>query len=178
MIQITLGKKKLIDPSTDYHPLRRTQVGWDEGLTDQQLYEIARGGWAMGKKAWQERYAVVSGAGVARQAIEIHTIIPVRDGRHAFVGRILQPGDPVHDLYVGKPAPNGSQQNPITYFDSPLDRRVCACGCGTPISRGDFLPGHDQRAIHERISQVGTVKDFITWFDDTWPGSASPEPAL
>jgi hypothetical protein len=24
---------------------------------------------------------------------------------------------------------------------------------------------------------VGTVKDFITWFDNTWPGLASPEPA-
>ncbi|SRR6266851_173369 len=37
--------------------------------------------------------------------------------------------------------------------------------------------GHDQRAIHERIAKVGTVKDFITWLDDAWPGPASPEPA-
>ncbi|MGH3181481.1 MAG: hypothetical protein ACRDOH_32475 [Streptosporangiaceae bacterium] len=49
--------------------------------------------------------------------------------------------------------------------------------CGTPINRGDFLPGHDQRAIHERIARVGTVKDLITWSDDTWPGRTSPEPA-
>ncbi len=46
--------------------------------------------------------------------------------------------------------------------------RVCGCSCGTPINRGDFLPGHDQRAIHERIAKVGTVKDFITWFDNAW----------
>jgi len=55
-----------------------------------------------------------------------------------------------------------------------LDNRVCACHCGTPINRGDFLPGHDQRAIHERIAKVGTV---ITWFDETWTESASLEPA-
>src|SRR6266852_8962231 len=105
MIQITLGKKRLADPSTDR--LHRTQIGWEEGLTDQQLYEIARGGYVMGKKAWQERYAIVSGAGTARQAIEIDRVVPVAEGRHAFIGRILRPGDPVYDLYVGKPAPNG-----------------------------------------------------------------------
>jgi hypothetical protein len=175
MIQITQGAKRFVDQATD--PLQRTHIGWEEGLTDQQLYDRAHGVYVMGKKAWQERYAIVSGAGTARQAIEIDGIVPVGGGRHAFVGRILQPGHPVYDLYVGKPAPNGSQQNPITYFDSPLDRRTCACGCGTTIKRGDFLPGHDQRAIHERIAQVGTVKDFITWFDDTWPGPTSPEPA-
>ena len=38
-------------------------------------------------------------------------------------------------------------------------------------------PGHDQRAIHERIAKIGTVKDFITWFDDTWTEPASLEPA-
>ncbi len=95
----------------------------------------------MGKKAGQERYAIVSGAGTARQAIEIHQVVNVKGGRRAFAGSVLQPGDPVHDLYVGKPAPNGNQQNPITYFESPLDNRVCACHCGTPINCGDFLPG-------------------------------------
>ncbi|MGW2257835.1 hypothetical protein ACWCXE_08205 [Streptomyces sp. NPDC001780] len=44
----------------------------------------------------------------------------------------------------------------------------CNCGCGKPIERGDFLPGHGRRAIHERIARVGTVMDFITWFDQTW----------
>jgi hypothetical protein len=166
MIQITLGKKKLVDPDED--TLHRSQIGWDEGLTDQQLYDIARAAWAMGKKAGQERYAIVCGAGIARQAIEISEVVALPEGRRAFEGKILQPGDPVYDLYIGKSAPNGNQQNPITYFESPLDNRVCACGCTTPINRGDFLPGHDQRAIHERIAKVGTVKDFITWFDGTW----------
>jgi hypothetical protein len=57
----------------------------------------------------------------------------------------------------------------------------CPTGCpgdAWPNScRDDFLPGHDQRAIHERIAKVGTVKDFITWFDDSWTEPASLEPA-
>jgi hypothetical protein len=167
MIQITLGKKKSVDPDTD--PLQRSQIGWEEGLTDERLFATARGTWVMGTKADQERYAVISGDGRIRGAIEIDEIEPTNDGRRAFIGRLLQPGDPVYDHYIDKPAPNGKQQNPITYFPSSLDQRVCACKCGAPLTRGDFLPGHDQRAIHERIAKVGTVKDFIAWFDETWP---------
>ena len=74
----------------------------------------------MGKKAEHERYAIVSGAGTAQQAIEIRQVVDVNGGRRAFAGSVLQPGDPVHDLYIEKPAPNGNQQNPITYFESPL----------------------------------------------------------
>jgi hypothetical protein len=89
------------------------QIGWDESLTEQQLYDIARGTWATGRRVKQERYAVVSGAGAIRQAIEIDRIVD--DGiRRSFEGRVLQPGGPVYDLYVGKPAPNGRQQKPIT----------------------------------------------------------------
>jgi hypothetical protein len=167
MIQITLGKKKEVSPTRD--PFGRPQIGWTDGLSDQQLQEIARGTWVMpGERVERERFAVVSGGGIIRQAIEIDRVVDAPDGRRAFEGRILGPGHPVHDHYVGQPAPNGPQQNPITYFNSTLDNRECSCGCGKPINRGDFLPGHDQRAIHERIARVGTVKDFITWFDQTW----------
>jgi hypothetical protein len=32
-----------------------------------------------------------------------------------------------------------------------------------------FLPGHDQRAVHDRISeQRGNTMGFIRWFDDTY----------
>ena len=167
MIQITLGRRRPIDPSED--AFARSQIGWTEGLSDQQLHDIARGTWVMpGERVERERFAVVSGDVIIRQAMEIGRIVDTPDGRRAFEGRILGPGHPVYDRYVGKPAPNGAQQNPITYFKSPLDNRKCNCGCGKPIERGDFLPGHDQRAIHERIARVGTVMDFITWFDQTW----------
>lgn len=167
MIQITLGKEKSIDPATD--PLGRSLVGWTDGLAPQQIYDIARWAWVMpGDRVEQERYAVVSGGGIIRLVIEIDRVVDAIGGRRAFEGRILGPGNSVHDHYMDKPAPNGSQRNPITYFESPFDRRVCACGCEEPIKRGTFLPGHDQRAIHERIAKVGSVKDFIDWFDATW----------
>ncbi|MET8732472.1 hypothetical protein ABZV81_35680 [Streptomyces parvus] len=167
MIQITLGKNKDVDPKSD--PLRRAQIGWSDGLSDRQLYEIARGVWVMpGSRVERERFAVVNGGGIIRQVMEIHRVVDVAGGRRAFEGRVLGPGHPVFDRYVGRPAPNGAQQNPITYFKSPLDNRKCNCGCGKPIERGAFLPGHDQRAIHERIARVGTVMDFIAWFDETW----------
>jgi hypothetical protein len=121
MIQITLGKKKVVDPGTD--SLGRSRVGWDKDLSEQQLYSIARGGWVMGKRAEQERYAVVSAGGIIQQAIEIERIDDAGGGRRAFEGQVLQPGHPVHDHYVDRSAPNGTQQNPITYFESPFDIR-------------------------------------------------------
>jgi hypothetical protein len=121
MIQISLGKKKPVDPNTD--SLHRSEVGWCEGLPERQLYEIARGGWVMGRRAERQRYAIVCAGGIARQAIEIHRVFDVGGGRRAFDGRVLQSGDPVHDRYVGKPAPNGTQQNPITYFEPTTDDR-------------------------------------------------------
>ncbi|MFE7332360.1 hypothetical protein ACFU8W_47445 [Streptomyces sp. NPDC057565] len=137
-----------LDPNSD--PLQRSQTGWSNGLSDQQLYEVARGVWVMpGSRVERERFAVVNGGGIIRPAMEIDRVVDVPGGRRSFEGCILGPGHPVYDHYVGKPAPNGVQQNPITYFTSPLDNRKCNCGCGKLIERGDFLPGHDQRAIHE-----------------------------
>ena len=32
-----------------------------------------------------------------------------------------------------------------------------------------FIPGHDQRAVHERIErQWGDTMGFIRWFDETY----------
>ncbi|MFB7763907.1 MULTISPECIES: hypothetical protein [Streptomyces] len=45
MIQITLDKKKDAGPNSD--PLQRSQIGWSDGLCDQQLHDIARGVWVM-----------------------------------------------------------------------------------------------------------------------------------
>ena len=47
------------------------------------------------------------------------------------------------------------------------DQPQCACGCETPVPEGrDFAPsGHDLRAIHDRIRQIGTTAEFLAWFD-------------
>ena len=81
-------------------------------------------------------------------------------------GPILGPAHPVYDHFAGQPAPTKGR-NPVGYFKSEFDLRPCLCRCGG-ISYNNFLPGHDQRAIHERIGKIGTVKDFLTWFDEHW----------
>lgn len=139
MIQITLGKNKDVDPNSD--PLQRSQIGWSDGLSDRQLHEIARGVWVMpGSRVQRERFAVVNGGGIIRQAMEIDRVVDVPGGRRAFEGRILGPGHPVHDHYVGKPAPNGAQQNPITYFDSPWATASATADAASPLAGATSFP--------------------------------------
>lgn len=104
--------------------------------------------------------------GVVRQAIEIESIEPVeRGGRSVVHGTILEPGHPVYDRYVGKTSPVQGLRNPVTYFDDAADGRTCRCGCGGTAMKGDFLPGHDQTALHARVKEIGTVAEFLDWFD-------------
>jgi hypothetical protein len=65
----------------------------------------------------------------------------------------------------------------VSYIDDPEPRHpaepgTCACGCGTPVLTGkSSVPGHDQRAVHERIAkakQWGDTLGFIGWFDETY----------
>jgi len=164
MIHITLGSKVAADRDD---ALGRGWVGFDESMTDAELYEASRGCWVLGSRADDEKHALVSFAGKVRQAIEIDQIELIPScNRRALRGAVLRPGHPVYDRYVGKPSPVVGVRNPITYFDDEDEQRTCACGCDVqPAPHRDFVPGHDQRAVHERIARVGTVKDFLAWFD-------------
>lgn len=44
---------------------------------------------------------------------------------------------------------------------------ICACGCGQQVAKEQsWVPGHDHRAIHERIKRDhGNVAGFIEWYD-------------
>ena len=33
---------------------------------------------------------------------------------------------------------------------------------------GNLLPGHDQRAVPDRIAKLGGVPEFINWLDNTY----------
>ena|SRR6266550_4255044 len=122
---------------------------------------------------------IFDGTGVL--AIEIDRIEPVSgtvggresSRRSVIHGDALTEGHPIYDTYVGKPSPIPPQRNPIGYFNAPEEQTPCLCGCGgqTPAGK-DFIPGHDQTAVHERVRQIGTVRDFIDWFDRVrgyWP---------
>ena len=165
MLHITLSKAFDVDPRVD--ELGRVRVGFDPNMTEAELHEANRGCWVLGKRADRERFAVFSHHRTVVQAMEITGILNL-GRRRALEGRVLHQGDPVYDEFVGGPSPV-SARNPVGYFDHPVGRNVCGCGCGAGIpGSGLFVAGHDQRAIHERIAKIGTVRDFIEWFDRTW----------
>ncbi|MFJ5788133.1 hypothetical protein [Streptomyces hydrogenans] len=173
MIHITLGRMRYVSPEEDQ--LGRDHVGWDPNMGDEALFRANRGCWVLGERAEKEQFALLSCEGDVRMAIEITKLVAVAGGRKAIEGRYLKPGDAVYDAYVGQKQPVDPTRNPITYFDSPHDTRLCGCDCGEPVAGGWFLPGHDQKALHARVSKIGTVRDFIAWFDETYIEPTDPQ---
>lgn len=165
MLHITLGKGRSIDPASD--DLGRSMVGFHSQMTDTELYEANHGCWKLGPRARSERYYLASFDGIVRQAVEIDRIERSSSGsdRSVLHGRILRSGHPVFEKWVGKPSPVTGVRNPITYFDDEADSGICLCGCKARTMGSDFVPGHDQRALHDRVRQIGTVAEFIHWFD-------------
>ncbi|MEU9456745.1 hypothetical protein [Streptomyces sp. NPDC048277] len=166
MLTIALGAYQTF-PEDEYG---KSSAGWRPGLTDEEVLQAGRGRWRLGSRADRERYALFTAMGIVVLALEIGTITAADpDGRRTIDGMILKPDHPVYAKYVGNPAPVGKSQNPVQYVDSPFDRSLCACGCGADTLSGrNFLAGHDQRAIHDRITKVGGVIPFLHWFDKTW----------
>ena len=87
---------------------------------------------------------------------------------------------PVHQAYVGQPTPDSARvRNPVTYFDSTVGGWPCGCGCGDEIYAGEFVRGHEQTALHQRVAQIGTIPEFLRWFDAVRAGTepACPTPS-
>lgn len=166
MLHITLGDWREVEPATD--ELGRSYIGYKDGMTVDDMWESNRGCWVLGERADSERFVVFSHQGVVRMVAEIESIDPTTSKRRVLTGRPLSAGDRAFDVYIDGPAPVQGNRNPITYFDDlRFDRRECACGCGEQITRGDWIPGHDQKALHARVASIGTVKEFVDWFDRT-----------
>jgi hypothetical protein len=171
MLHITLGPTRTIDPDKD--PLHRDRVGYVDTMSELALYDANHGCWVLGERAHREQYVLFTFKGTVKQAVEITSIEQVtnydrsdtRDNRSVIDGTILRPGHQVYDTYVGKPSPVQGVRNPITYFDAPVTGRPCRCECGQTVTGKDFLTGHDQTALHDRVRQIGTVAEFLDWFD-------------
>jgi hypothetical protein len=178
-INLKLAAVTVGEPDTD--PMHRDWVGWEPGLSDQETYEQNRGVWRLGARAKHERYATFSCDGRVRVVVAIDGIekIPSLDDRpakDALVGRVLGRGDAAYEALMDQPVDNF--RNPVTYGPDPSgEPRRCACGCGSAVPKTRvFLPGHDQRAIHDRIThEWGSTLEFIRWFDATY---GSPRDAL
>ncbi|SCG71771.1 hypothetical protein [Micromonospora inositola] len=173
MIHLKIGAPR---PADHNDPMGRDWVGWTPAQTPQQIYDRNRGIWSLGTRAERQRYTVFSSliTGMNVAIIENTGIEDVGGGKRAVVGRVLEPGHPVHDALIDQPALD-NYRNPMTYPDHSVDhQRTCACGCGAAVAGARlFLPGHDQRAIHARIAaQWGDTLGFIRWFDDTFGAPA------
>jgi hypothetical protein len=149
----------------------RSWVGWASDLSPQSIYDANRGLWLLGARADKERYAVFSSTELGEIVCVVELTAPPESfgAKKAVVGTVLGPGNPVHDALIGTPAPD-SFRNPVTYVDDPDGPTRCACGCGTEVSgRSQFVVGHDQRAVHARITaQWGNTVAFLQWFDTTY----------
>lgn len=184
MIHITLSAERRVDPALD--GLGRDRVGYSPTMSPGALYDANHGEWVLGPRAHRERYALLSFEGTVVQGIEIRSIEVTtkrdqadrRDDRSTIHGTILQPGHPVYEKYVRKPSPIGRVRNPVTYIDEGMGYSICRCGCGKLTERGDFLSGHDQVALHQRVREIGTVSDFLDWFDTVRGPSLPGTPGL
>lgn len=169
MIHLKIGHPQEADPTAD--EMGRSWFGYVDEMTPQEMYDRNRGMWVLGPAADAHRYAVFSSVvtklGLVAVKIERLQAFP-GSAKRAIVGTVLGPGHPVHDRYVGQPAPD-RYRNPKTFPPDPdMPPVLCACGCGEGVTGGRaFRIGHDQRAIRERINrQWGGAIGFVRWFDE------------
>ena len=155
-------------------PMDRDWVGFDPAATDQALYERNRGLWNLGPAAGRTKLVTFSYDGLVKVVIAVESVETIaalqQDGRDkkAIVGRVLAAGEAAYDALIDTPV--DAHRNPVTYLTATGGGpALCACGCGAPVTgRRDFIPGHDQRAVHERITRRwGSTMAFLTWFDDS-----------
>ncbi len=174
-------------------PLNRSSIGFFPRMTEVEAWEAGRGVWKMSTdKAARQKFALIVAEGQVRAVGEI-TGVTVHGDRIALEGHPLAKGHPVHDAYLGQPDPlTTGSQNPVGYCELPEEQqfiqRACGCGCGETSDR-DFLPGHDVRAMQQRVRTYfgGSPKRFLRWVDsmlstsasvggrDAWPGNLMPE---
>ena len=103
---------------------------------------------------------------------------PGKPGRRIIEGRLLDDDHPVHRAYVGRPTPDSARvRNPVTYLDSEVGGWPCGCGCGTEIFVGEFVRGHEQTALHQRVARIGTIPEFLRWFDGLYSAAQVRTPS-
>lgn len=185
---LRLGNYKTLDAPD---ALGRDWVGWFPRMTEDEAYEAGRGAWKLGPRADEEAFAfIVAGTGdrTVLTTIEIDALTPAdEEGRRSIIGRVLEPGHPVREAYLGQPDPlHNTSRNPVGYVELPEEEpyrlRDCRCGCGTQTRR-DFAPGHDQKAIHDCIRHHfdGSILRFLDWIDEHGPAGPphadAPTPA-
>ncbi|WP_226355100.1 hypothetical protein [Pseudonocardia sp. ICBG601] len=178
MIHITMRKTSLTNDPTD--PLRREYSGWDEAATIKENWEMNRGYYSIGERGDRQQYVAFSYGGEVVMVGRIRRLVPAegKPGKRIIEGAPLGPGEPIWDTFVGKPTPDKAVgvRNPITYVEEgQAFGRPCRCGCGEVVFESDFVRGHDQTALHQRVARIGTIREFLDWFDAL---DDAPRPAI
>jgi len=188
-VRLKLGSYEPVEAD----PLNRSSIGFFPRMTEAEAWEAGRGVWKMSTdKATRQKFALIVAEGQVRAVGEI-TGFTVHGDRIALEGHPLAEGHPVHDAYLGQPDPlTTGSQNPVGYCELPEEQqfiqRACGCGCGETSDR-DFLPGHDVRAMQQRVRAYfdASPRKFLRWVDsqlataasfggrDKWPGNLMPE---
>jgi hypothetical protein len=174
MLHITLTPKQPANDPTD--PLGRTFYGWGQHDTVAENWQNNRGYWALGARAHRESYVLFSynDRHEVVMAAKIYKIIdaPGKPGRKIIEGEPLPNDHVVYQAYVGQPTPDSARvRNPVTYLESTVGGWPCGCGCGEEIFAGEFVRGHEQTALHQRVAQIGTIPQFLRWFDAVRAGA-------
>ncbi|KAF0845995.1 hypothetical protein [Nocardia caishijiensis] len=181
MLHIKLTEAVPAEDPTD--PLERDFYGWDPNRSLEENWRSNRGYYALGTRADREQYVLFSYNKTGRivMAARIDGIVDAvgRPGRRIIAGELLDTDHPVWQAYVGDlaPAKSRSARNPITYDDdtTPGFGRPCRCGCGTEIFGAVFVSGHDQAALHQRVAMIGTIPEFLDWFDAVMAGNTESD---
>lgn len=180
MLHIMLTAKALANDPSD--PLEREFYGWDERDSLEVNWSNNRGYYALGARANREAYVLFS----YRKELKVVMAAKItgigdaanKPGRKIIEGELLSEDHPVYRAYVGKATPPSARvRNPVTYFDSTVGGWPCGCGCGEEIFAGEFVRGHEQTALHQRVAQIGTIPEFLRWFDAMRAGAQLPDSA-
>jgi hypothetical protein len=178
-IHITLADKRPLPDSSN--GLNRSWFGWDPAASREENWEANRGDWVLGQRADKEAYVVFSWV-TSREVVmvaEIRGIIESPDvpGKKHIVGNLLPEDHPVSKEFLGQAQPESARvRNPVTYLDAAVGGWPCGCGCGTEIYAGEFVRGHEQTALHQRVAQIGSISEFLRWFDAVRAGEAAARP--
>lgn len=167
MIHITLTAKTLANDPTD--PLGRTYYGWGEHDSVEANWANNRGYYVLGARADRQNYVLFSHQRKVVMAARITSIVDAKGkpGKRIINGKPLGEGDPVYDTYVDGRTPDRAVgvRNPVTYVEGSVPGRPCGCGCGQVVFEGEFVRGHEQTALHQRVAEIGTIAEFLRWFD-------------
>ncbi|WP_007026059.1 hypothetical protein [Saccharomonospora iraqiensis] len=115
-IRIKLGRYRTVHGD----PLGRSCVGYFPGMSPEDVWQAGRGVWKLDRRrAEREGYALLVGGELVRAVADIAALVEHGD-RVELVGKLVGPGESLHDAYVGSLDPVvRPSRNPVAYVALP-----------------------------------------------------------